>query len=197
MSAPLTAADGEVLAGLAAAAVAAQLAGHPFAGHPADGHPPTSPLHAPGATFITLSTAGQLRGCIGSLEAQRPLYRDVTRNAVRAMTDPRFRPVNHTDWPHLDVSVSVLSPPEPIPTPTPETLLAALRPHVDGLTLTSGRRRATFLPRVWEKLPTPEQFVAALLAKGGWPPARWPPGLSAHRYTAREFHNLAPRPTWR
>lgn len=191
MSAPLTAADGEVLAGLAVAAVAAQLAGHPLASDS-----PAGPLSSPGATFITLSTGGRLRGCIGSLEPRRPLYRDAARNAVRAMTDPRFPPVTHHDWPDLDVSVSVLSPPEPLPTGSLEVLLAALRPHHDGLTLTAGRRRATFLPKVWEKLPAPEQFVAALLAKGGWPPAGWPPGLSAHRYTAREFHNRSPRPPW-
>jgi AmmeMemoRadiSam system protein A len=187
MSAPLTAADGEVLAGLAVAAVAARLAGHPLAG----AAPDSPALQGRGASFVTLETGGALRGCIGSLEPVRPLYRDVTRNAVRAMADPRMPPVTAADWAWLDVSVSVLSPPEPLPCPTLDTLLAALRPGLDGLVLSSGRRRATFLPQVWEKLPTPERFVAALLAKGGWPAGGWPPGLFANRYTVIEFHDRA------
>lgn len=189
MSAPLTAADGEALAGLAAAAVAAQLAGHPLAAM-APGSPA---LQERGATFVTLATGGTLRGCIGSLEPVRPLYRDATRNAVKAMADPRFPPVTAPDWPTLDLSVSVLSPPEPVPCPTREALLAALRPGIDGLTLATGARRATFLPQVWEKLSTPERFLTALLAKGGWPAEPWPPGLTANRYTAVEFHDRSPR----
>lgn len=109
------------------------------------------------------------------------------------MTDPRVPPVTEADWPRLDVTVSVLSPPEPLPSPTLAALLAALRPGIDGLILVAGRRRATFLPKVWEKLPTPDRFVAALLAKGGWPAGGWPPGLSATRYTAVEFHDRSPR----
>jgi len=190
MSAPFTAADGQALAGLAVAAVAARLAGHPLAG----AAPVSTALRAHGASFVTLTTGGALRGCIGSLEPVRPLYRDVTRNALRAMTDPRLPPVTPPDWPVLDISVSVLSPAEPLPCPTRESLLAALRPGVDGLTLTAGRRRSTFLPAVWEKLPTPDRFVAGLLAKGGWPARGWPAGLSADRYTAVEFHDRSPRP---
>jgi AmmeMemoRadiSam system protein A len=187
MSAPLTAAEGEVLAGLAVAAVAARLAGHPLAG----AAPGSAALRAPGASFVTLQAASKLRGCIGSLEPVRPLYRDVTRNAVRAMVDPRMPPVTATDWPDLDVSVSVLSDPEPLSCPTLDALLATLRPGRDGLVLAAGRRRATFLPKVWEQLPAPERFVAALLAKGGWPAGRWPSDLSAHRYTVAEFHDRA------
>src|SRR6266545_44169 len=103
--------------------------------------PPASPrLGAPGASFVTLERAGQLRGCIGSLAARRALYLDVARNAMRAMADPRLPPVT-----------------------------VALRPGVDGLLLVEGTRRSTFLPAVWEKLPDPYRFVAGLLAKGGWP----------------------------
>lgn len=185
----LTAADGTALTALAVAAIAARLAGHAL-----DGSTPRSaPLRAEGACFVTLKSGGTLRGCIGSLRAVRPLYRDVIRNAVRAMADPRLPPVTADDWPGLDVTVTVLSPPEDLPAPSRSALVAALRPGVDGLTIAQGPRRATFLPAVWSKLPDPERFLTALLVKGGWPEGGWPGGLTANRYTAVEFHDHAPR----
>jgi AmmeMemoRadiSam system protein A len=189
MSAPLTAAEEAALAELAVAAIAARLAGHRLAGAALD----APALQAPGASFVTLENGGRLRGCIGTLEPARPLYRDVIRNAVRAMTDPRLPPVTAADWPGLDVSISVLSPPETLPCSTREALLAALRPGTDGLILTHGPRRATFLPKVWKKLPTSDRFVAALLRKGGWPAEQWPSGLTARRYTVHEFADHSPR----
>jgi AmmeMemoRadiSam system protein A len=199
MSAPLSgragplggiaAAEGAALAGLAVAAIAARLAGHPLAG----AEPESVALRAPGASFVTLEAGGLLRGCIGSLEPARPLYRDVIRNAVRAMADPRLPPVTAADWPRLDVSVAILSTAEPLPCTTREALLAALRPGEDGLVLSQGRRRATFLPKVWHKLSNPERFVAALLVKGGWPAEQWPAGLSARRYRVDEFCDRSPR----
>jgi AmmeMemoRadiSam system protein A len=183
MSAPLTAAEGQALAELAVAAIAARLAGHALAGS----RPESAALRAPGASFVTLEAGGRLRGCIGSLEHIRPLYQDVVRNAVHAMSDPRLPPVTAADWPTLTVTVAVLSPAEPLRSPTRDALLAALRPGVDGLILARGRRRATFLPKVWRKLATPERFVAALLKKGGWPAEPWPSDLAASRYTVVEF----------
>lgn len=185
----LTAADGTVLTGLAVAAVAARLAGHAL-----DGPPPASAaLRADGASFVTLKNDGHLRGCVGSLQPVQPLYRDVARNAVRATADPRLPPVTVDDWPGLEVSVAVLSAPEEVACPDRASLLAALRPGVDGLTLTQGTRRATFLPAVWEKFPDPERFLAALLVKGGWPARSWPSGLTANRYTTVEFRERAAR----
>jgi AmmeMemoRadiSam system protein A len=193
-------ADGAALARRAAAAVAAKLAGRPTDGR----LPATSAQRAVGATFVTLESAGALLGCIGSLEPSRPRYLDAMRNAVRAAADPRLPPVTAEEWPCVDVTVSVLGPPEPLPVDGPDDLLAQLRPGVDGLTLSEGRRRATFLPVVWHKLPEPERFVAALLDKGGWsralgfrgmPAARdWPKGLAVERYPATEFTDPAPRP---
>jgi AmmeMemoRadiSam system protein A len=179
----LTTADGAVLARLAVTAVDARLGARPL-----DGRLPASrPLRALGASFVTLECAGALRGCIGTLEPVRPLYRDVVRNAVRASNDPRLPAVTAAEWPALAVKVSVLSCAEPLLVSGPADLLAALRPGVDGLILTDGRRRATFLPTVWGKLPDPRRFLAALLDKGGWPPGAWPPGLTAQRYTAQEY----------
>ena len=179
--------EGAVLVALAVEAVAARLSGR----HPRPGVPEFPRLLATGASFVTLERAGRLRGCIGTVEARRPLYLDVMRNARQAMTDPRMPPVNAADWPELDVKVSVLSPPAPLDAPDRTALVQALRPGVDGLLITDGERRATFLPSVWAKLPDPAEFLAALLAKGGW--RAWPDGLTASRYTTTEFVDPAPR----
>src|SRR5439155_2929388 len=112
----------------------------------------------------------------------RPLWRDAMRNAVRAMTDPRLPPLTGADWPDLDVKVTVLGVLEPVPVADAAALVAALRPGTDGLFLTDGPRRATFLPTVWRKLPSPDTFLAALLAKGGWPAGYWSASLRASRY---------------
>jgi len=186
---PLTAAEGAALTRLAVDTVRGRLLG--TAPEPA---PPALPvLLAPGASFVTLQRGGRLRGCIGSIQAVRPLFADVARNAARAMRDPRLPPVAADDWPELDVSVAVLTPPEALTAASRAELLAVLRPGVDGLLLTDGRRRATFLPAVWEKLTDPNRFLDHLLAKGGWVPGGWPDGLTASRYRSVEFADPAPR----
>jgi AmmeMemoRadiSam system protein A len=185
----LTAAEGATLAALAVAAVGARLAG----AAPVERPPISAALRARGAAFVTLETGGTLRGCIGTIEPVRPLYLDVTRNAVRAMKDPRLPPVVDRDWPALDVKVSVLTTPEPMIVSDLDGLVGALRPGVDGLLISDGSHRATFLPAVWAKVPEPEQFVAALLRKGGWPAGSWPSRLSVSRYQATEFRDAAPR----
>jgi AmmeMemoRadiSam system protein A len=185
----LTTEEGAALAHLAATAIAGRLTGQPVR----PGPPDYPALRVTAASFVTLESAGTLRGCIGSLDAVRPLYLDVARNAVRAMADPRLPPVTSQEWPKLDVSVSVLTRPEPVPAAGLAELAAQVRPGVDGLLVSDGARCATFLPVVWEKLAEPGEFLAALLAKGGWPAGRWPPGLRVARYTALEFHSPAPR----
>ena len=151
-------------------------------------------LGRPGASFVTLESAGALRGCVGSVDVSGPLWRDVIRNAVRAAQDPRLPRVTLSDWPELDITVSVLSRPEALPSADRAVLVARLRPGVDGLLLSDGVRRAVFLPAVWAKLDEPERFVAALLVKGGWSARSWPSGLVAHRYTTEQFGDRAPRP---
>jgi uncharacterized protein len=187
----LTAAEGRALARLAAQAVAGKLRGDP-----PDGRLPDQPrLRVPGASFVTLEAQGRLRGCIGTLQPTRPLYLDVSRNARHAAEDPRLPKVTAEDWPLLDVSVSVLSQPVPLAATGPAELAAVLRPGLDGLVLQDGRRRATFLPKVWHKLPDPVDFVGALLAKGGWPGRGWPAGVRAAGYTCQDFTDRAPRPS--
>nr|BFE63545.1 hypothetical protein GCM10020063_080710 [Dactylosporangium thailandense] len=190
VTATLSLTDGRYLARLAADAVHARLTGSPLAAT----IPLDSPLRRDGASFVTLERAGVLRGCVGSLEPVQPLHRDVVRNAVQAMRDPRLPPVTAEDWPGLDVKVSVLGRPEPVAAESRSALLAVLRPGEDGLILWDGTRRATFLPAVWAKLPDVEQFVDALLRKGGWAAGEWPAQVEALRYTSTEYRDAAPRP---
>ena len=140
------------------------------------------------ATFVTLHTrAGDLRGCIGTLEPRRPLVSDVAHNAFSAaFRDPRFPPLTEAQYPDVSLEVSVLSPPEPIEADTEEELLRQLRPGVDGLIVEAGSRRATFLPSVWESLPQPQEFVAALKRKAGIV-AHTPEPLICLRYTTESF----------
>ncbi|MEN3305341.1 MAG: uncharacterized protein V7603_1543 [Micromonosporaceae bacterium] len=188
-SSTLTPAEGSTLVRLAVATVAAHLLDQS-----PDGRPPEPlALRALGASFVTLENRGRLRGCVGTLDAARPLYLDVLRNARRAMKDPRLPEVTEADWAWLDVKVSVLTSPEPVPVDSRDELLERLRPGVDGLLLAAGGQRATFLPAVWQKLADPDRFLAALLVKGGWPAGGWPAGLTVARYTSTEFVDRSPR----
>ncbi len=145
-------------------------------------------LRALRATFVTLCSAGALRGCTGNLEATRPLAVDVAGNAHRtAFADPRFTAVNEAELPQLDVKISLLSPLEPFPVASEAELLARLRPGVDGLVLRDGDASGTFLPAVWKTLPSPGDFVDALKRKAGIPPGRWPATLTCQRYTTVEI----------
>jgi len=131
-------------------------------------------LQEDGATFVTLTLAGNLRGCIGSLVARQPLAVDVRHNALAAaFNDPRFMPLTAAEFPRIKVEVSVLSPSQPLAYDGPDDLLRKLRPGVDGVVLERGWHRATFLPQVWEQLPDPEEFLAHLCYKAGLSPDAW------------------------
>ena len=145
-------------------------------------------LRPPRATFVTLETGGQLRGCIGALVARQPLVQDVAAHAfAAAFEDPRFPELRENEFPKLDIHISVLSPPEPLSFSSEDELLAQLRPGVDGLIIQVRHYRATFLPAVWEQLPDPYVFLAQLKQKAGLPLDFWSPELSAERYTAEYF----------
>jgi AmmeMemoRadiSam system protein A len=145
-------------------------------------------LAAPGAAFVTLKKDGALRGCIGSIEAWRPLVTDVADNAVRAaLQDPRFPPVGIGEVTALAVSVSVLTPPQPMTFADEADLLAQLHPGIDGLIIEDGPHRALFLPAVWETLPDPQAFLDHLRQKAGLRPKHWSPGLTARRFAAIEM----------
>ena len=145
-------------------------------------------LREPGASFVTLKLAGELRGCIGSLEPHRPLALDVAHNArAAAFHDPRFPPLASSEVSGLAVEVSVLSSREPLDAASESEALARLRPRVDGLYLEFGALRATFLPQVWESLPDPADFFGELRRKAGLPPGFWHHGIKLSRYTVEKF----------
>ena len=140
-------------------------------------------LTLPAATFVTLKHSGELRGCIGSLKPRRPLGVDVRENAIAAaFRDPRFPPLAVVEFEATSVEVSLLSVDERIDVRDEEDLLARLRPDMDGLVLECGRHRATFLPQVWESLPEPRSFLAALKRKAGLPEDFWSPQVKVSRY---------------
>lgn len=149
------------------------------AAEPAD-HPA---LQQPGASFVTLSRHGRLRGCIGQLRPVQPLGADVRANALAAaFRDPRFPPLRPEEWADLRIEVSVLGPVSFVPCPTVEDCLRQLTPFQDGVILASGARHATFLPQVWEQLPEPAEFIAHLLQKAGLPVELWPADMELGRY---------------
>lgn len=133
-------------------------------------------LLEPGATFVTLRLRddGTLRGCVGSVEARRPLIDDVRENAVAAARrDPRFVPVEPSELPGISIEVSRLTTPEPLPVTGRDDALRRLVPGRDGVILSWSGGRATFLPQVWEQLPDPADFLAHLEHKAGLPPGTW------------------------
>ncbi len=136
------------------------------------------------ATFVTLEIAGNLRGCIGMLEAVQPLVVDVAKNAfMAAFKDYRFSPVSEAEYPKLEIHISILSPSEPLVFASEEDLIRQLRPNVDGLIMQEGGRRGTFLPSVWESLPEPRKFLQQLKVKSGLPAHYWSDTLRVSRYS--------------
>ena len=147
-----------------------------------------SAFQAHGAAFVTLRKQGRLRGCIGSLRAYRALIEDVVNNAyAAALQDPRFPCVRPDEVGQLSIHLSVLGPSSPMDCPDEPGLLAALRPGIDGLILSDGERRATFLPSVWEQLPTPAEFVRALKHKMGVSADYWSGTMTISRYCVESF----------
>jgi AmmeMemoRadiSam system protein A len=146
-------------------------------------------LDEAGATFVTLTCAGALRGCIGSLVAERPLRTDVTSNALAAaFSDPRFPPLSAREYREIEVEVSLLSPIQPVTVESETHAVTLLRPGIDGVLLEYGRQRGTFLPQVWEQLPEPRAFLAHLKLKAGLPADFWANEIRLSRYTVTRWH---------
>lgn len=124
--------------------------------------------------FVTLHKDGDLRGCIGTIEAVRPLVDAVEKNAVNAaFSDPRFPAVREEELSGIDLEISVLTTPETIAFSTPEELLDQIEPGVHGVIISQGGFSATYLPQVWEQLPDKEHFLSSLCIKGGMSPDAW------------------------
>ena len=150
----------------------------------------TESLQEIGASFVTLTRGGDLRGCIGALEAYQPLALDVQYHAVAAaLEDYRFPPVKPDELPKIDIEISRLTPPVHITYNDPEELLTILRPGIDGVIIKDGRQRATFLPQVWDKIPGAESFLNQLCQKMGVFPDTWRrKHLEVLTYQVEEFH---------
>jgi len=147
-----------------------------------------TPLSEAGASFVTLHLGKDLRGCIGSLQAHRPLICDVAENAFSAaFRDPRFAPLKDAELKHLRLDISVLSQPERMVFDSEQDLLRQIRPKVDGLILKDGNYRGTFLPSVWESLPDAKQYLQHLKLKAGLPGDHWSDTLEVWRYTTESF----------
>lgn len=142
-----------------------------------------------GASFVTLTKFGQLRGCIGTLEAYQPLAEDVCLRAAQAGTqDHRFPRVTPAEIEFIHIEISRLTQPHPLPYASPAELPALLRPFTDGVILSDGLRRATFLPQVWEQLSEPEAFLDHLCHKMGAKPDLWRTKLlEVEIYQVEEF----------
>ncbi|WP_114088467.1 AmmeMemoRadiSam system protein B [Thalassospira profundimaris] len=144
-------------------------------------------LHNDGACFVTLKQQGNLRGCIGSILAHRPLGQDICENAFKAaFADPRFDKISAADLTgDLAMSISVLSAPKPFPFRDEADLIARLTPFEDGIILSDGTRRGLFLPQVWDQLPDPRDFLRHLKRKAGLSMDYWSDSLRAQRFVTR------------
>jgi AmmeMemoRadiSam system protein A len=152
-------------------------------------------LEDTGASFVTLMHQDRLRGCIGTLEAHRPLGEDVKANAIAAaFRDPRFKPLTRPELDAVSLEVSVLSPIETVTFRDEDDALAQLRPAVDGVIFEYGHHRSTFLPQVWEDFNDPRVFMGHLKHKAGLPPDFWDVGVKLSRYTVAKWRELGGRP---
>ena len=173
---------GRILLPIARAAIGRELG----LGHVASETAPW--LLEPGACFVTLTRHGELRGCIGTLQARRTLLADVKANAMAAaFHDAHFSPLIAQELEHTGIEVSLLSPMQVMTFASEADALAQLRPGIDGVVFEFGARRSTFLPQVWEQLPDPGQFMAQLKHKAGLPASFWSSEVRLQRYTVRKW----------
>lgn len=187
MTKKLTPREGQILLKTARQAIENHLKGESHSKLNVDDYPAS--LSEKGACFVTLTKNGVLRGCIGSIEASRPLIQDAQERAVgAAFHDPRFPALKPDELSDLEIEVSRLTKPERLQYDSPEDLIDKLRPGIDGVILSKNFRRATFLPQVWEQLPEPELFLGRLCMKMGLDPEAWREyHLDVEVYQAEKF----------
>lgn len=176
---------GKTLLHLARAAIAKELG---FASHEL---PRSAWLEEPGATFVTLTLHGQLHGCIGSLEATRPLIDDVRDNAVAAaFRDPRFAPLTKEQFADAAIDVALLGKAEPVRFSSEQDALMQLNPGVDGVTLEYASRRATFLPHAWADLPHAQDMLRQLKTQAGLTEDFWSVDIKLSRFSAQRWYEV-------
>lgn len=190
---PLTDAEKRLLLKLARQSIERAVRNEPLPKITLQEYPPRLQEH--GASFVTLTKDGALRGCIGALEAYQPLVQDVCEHAAAAaVEDYRFLPVEPGEVANLHIEISRLTAPRPFEYTKTEELLEGLRPGVDGVILRDGLQRATFLPQVWEQLPDPAEFLNHLCQKMGARADLWRlKNLTVHVYQVEEFEEETPQ----
>lgn len=182
-----TVSRGQRLLSIARASISAAL------GKPLDVDESGEWLQEQGASFVTLRQSGQLRGCIGTLEAYRPLLADVKANAqLAALRDPRFPSLKLSELGMTQIEVSVLTPKQPLDFVSEAHAREQLQPGVDGVLLEYGNYRGTFLPQVWEQLPSADEFMRQLKRKAGLPMDFWSDDLKLYRYRVEKWSEAAP-----
>jgi len=185
---PLDETDRGILLKLAKAAIAYGLEHPNRQNYPIDTNLYHDRLQAPRASFVTLLIDNNLRGCIGTLEANRPLVTDIVHNAqAAAFSDPRFEPLKQKEFDRLDIHISILSESEPMEFQSENDVIQQLIPSVDGVILEEHGHRGTFLPSVWEALPDPKQFLYHLKVKANLPGNYWSETIKLFRYTTESF----------
>lgn len=178
----MSAERGKVLLPIARAAISSMLS----LPHTADETAPWLAEH--GACFVTLTQRRELRGCIGTLQAHRPLLADVKGNAVAAaLYDPRFEPLRADELDFTEVEISLLSSTQPMEIQDEADALAQLRPGIDGVIFEYSSYRSTFLPQVWEQLSEPHHFLAQLKRKAGLSSKFWSDEVKLSRYTVTKW----------
>lgn len=140
-------------------------------------------------TFVTLHVNGNLRGCIGNIEPEKTIFESVKDNAgYAAFKDSRFTPVSKNEFDTIDIEISILTPPKQLEYADGEQLVKIIKPNIDGVILSKGYKKATFLPQVWEQLGTPEQFLSRLCQKAGLSEDEWKTGsLDVFVYQVQMF----------
>lgn len=150
-------------------------------------HP--SVLDESGASFVTLEINNQLRGCIGSIIAHRPLINDIMLNAhAAAFKDPRFSPLSKHEFEQLQISISLLNTPERIVFSNEEDLLNKITPFEDGLIIRDGNYQAVYLPIVWEQIPDKKEFLQSLKLKAGLHKDYFSETLQAFKFSAIKIY---------
>ncbi|MDX8411085.1 MAG: AmmeMemoRadiSam system protein A [Mariprofundaceae bacterium] len=175
---------GHILTMLARSAISEAL------GRSLDGDAPLQEdwLQQKGACFVSLKKNGELRGCIGSLEACRPLLQDVHANAVNAaLHDPRFPPLTLAELDEVRIEVSLLSPTRRLEFASEAEALSQLTPGRDGVAFEYGHHKSTFLPQVWEQLPDPTVFMAHLKIKAGLAADFWHEDVLIYKYSVEKY----------
>ena len=188
MSSKYSVSEQEIQLSIAREAIKAAVMGKPLPAIDLDSLP--SSLAAEGASFVTLTIEGRLRGCIGTLEAYQPVAIDVQEHAVAAaLQDTRFPTLQPSELPLIKIEISILTPRRPLIYSDPIELEEKLRPGIDGVVLQDGFRKATFLPQVWEKIPDTQTFLTQLCMKMGAPGNLWQKKpLQVYIYQVTEFH---------